>query len=160
VITGTKGVVVGRVVKVRPHPRGDFIWLADLKVGTDEKLQIVWGGVPVVKEGDLVPVARPGAWLPSTKGEGGHYKIRRRHYRGEDSHGMLCSLAELGWDPSVTDRVAVLDGSAGLGPGDSLDDVGDTWRLILKPVLGPADEFGVEEILGAMESPKEAVSVT
>ena len=155
-ITGTKGVVVGRVVKVRPHPRGDFIWLADLNIGTDDASQIVWGGVPVVNEGDLVPVARPGAWLPSIKGKRDSYKIRRRHYRGEDSHGMLCSLAELGWDPSGTDRVALLNSSAGLRPGDSLDDVGDTWPLILKP----ADEFPAEEIARAIESPKEAVGVT
>jgi tRNA-binding EMAP/Myf-like protein len=153
---GTKGVVVGRVVKVRPHPDGDHIWLADLDVGTDGEPQIVWGGVQIVEEGDLVPVARPGAWLPATKDKRGPYKIRRRHYRGEQSEGMLCSLAELGWDPSVTDRVARLNGSAGLRPGDSLDEVGESWPLILRP----ADEFRAEEILAALESPKAAVSLT
>ncbi len=159
-ITGTEGVVVGRVVNVRPHPGGDFIWLADLDIGTDDKLQIVWGGVKIVEAGDLVPVARPGTWLPAPKGKRGRYKIRRRHYRGEQSHGMLCSLAELGWDPSVTDRVALLSGSAGLRPGDSLDDVGDTWPLILKPVLKPTEEFSPEEIFVTLKSPKEAVSRT
>ncbi len=158
-ITGTKGVVVGRVIKVRPHPGGDFIWLADLDIGTDDEPQIVWGGVPVIDEGDLVPVARPGAWLPAAKGKRGSYKIRRRHYRGEQSQGMLCSLAELGWDPSVTDRVALLNGSAGLRPGDSLDDMGDTWRLILKPALKPVEEFR-PEIFVTLKSPKEAVSLT
>jgi hypothetical protein len=69
---------------------------------------------------------------------------------------MLCSLAELGWDPSVTDRVARLNGSAGLRPGDSLDEVGESWPLILRP----ADEFRAEEILAALESPKAAVSLT
>src|ERR1035441_5943626 len=118
VITGTKGVVVGRVVRVRPHPDGDHIWLADLDIGTDGEPQIVWGG--------------------------------------EQSEGMLCSLAELGWDPSVTDRVARLNGSAGLRPGDSLDEVGESWPLILRP----ADEFRAEEILAALESPKAAVSLT
>ena len=160
VITGTKGVVVGRVVKVRPHPRGDFIWLADLNIGVGNEPQIVWGGVPVIDEGDLVPVARPGAWLPSIEGKRDFCKIRRRHYRGEESHGMLCSLAELGWDPSVTDRVAVLDGSAGLGPGDSLDDIGDRWPLILKPAKKPIEEFRSEGILVVTESPKEPVSIT
>src|ERR1039458_8184557 len=87
VITGTKGVVVGRVVRVRPHPDGDHIWLADLDIGTDGEPQIVWGGVQIVEEGDLVPVARPGAWLPATKDKRGPYKIRRRHYRGEQSEG-------------------------------------------------------------------------
>ncbi len=155
-ITDTEGVVVGRVVKVRPHPDGDYIWLANLDIGTDGELQIVWGGAPIVEEGDLVAVARPGAWLPATKGKRDRYKIRRRHYRGELSEGMLCSLAELGWDPSGTDRVARLNGSAGLCPGDSLDNVGESWPLILRP----GDEFRAEEIYAALESPKKAVSVT
>jgi len=156
VITDTKGVVVGRVVKVRPHPDGDYIWLANLDIGTDGEPQIVWGGAPIVEEGDLVPVARLGAWLPATKDKRDRYKIRRRHYRGELSEGMLCSLAELGWDPSVTDRVARLNSSAGLCPGDSLDDVGESWPLILRP----GDEFRAEEIYAALESPKKAVSLT
>lgn len=155
-ITDTKGVVVGRVVKVRPHPDGDYIWLANLDIGTDGEPQIVWGGAPIVEEGDLVPVAMPGAWLPATKDKHDRYKIRRRHYRGELSEGMLCSLAELGWDPSVTDRVARLNGSAGLCPGDSLDDVGESWPLILRP----EDEFRAEVIYATLESPKKAVSLT
>jgi hypothetical protein len=69
---------------------------------------------------------------------------------------MLCSLAELGWDPSVTDRVARLNGSAGLCPGDSLDDVGESWPLILRP----EDEFRAEVIYATLKSPKKAVSLT
>jgi len=119
-----KGVVVGKIVKVRPHPRGERVWLADVDVGTDWQLQIVWGGLPILEEGDLVPVAQPGARLP-----GG--KMRRRRYRGEISEGMLCSLAELGWDPSVTDRVALLNNSIGLRPGESLDNRGTDWQSVL-----------------------------
>jgi phenylalanyl-tRNA synthetase beta chain len=156
---GTRNVVVGRVLNVRPHPAGAHIWLAYLDIGTDSQPQIVWGGVPVVKAGCLVPVALPGARLPSMGHEQRSYKIRRRRYRGEISEGMLCSLAELGWDLSATDRVALLDGTVGLRTGDSLDDVGDTWPLILKPVLEPADKIRAEEILVAIESPKEAVCV-
>jgi hypothetical protein len=52
------------VVKVRPHPFGERIWLADVDIGTDYRPQIVWGGVPIVQAGSLVPVAQPGAWLP------------------------------------------------------------------------------------------------
>jgi tRNA-binding EMAP/Myf-like protein len=118
-----EGVVVGKIVKVRPHPRGERIWLADVDIGTDWQLQIVWGGLPILEEGNLVPVARPGARLP-----GG--KLRRRRYRGEISEGMLCSLAELGWDPSVTDRVALLNNSIGLRPGESLDNRDTNWGSI------------------------------
>jgi hypothetical protein len=46
---------------------------------------------------------------------------------------MLCSLAELGWDSSVTDRVALLKKSAGLKPGDPLDDRFSGWRAIVLP---------------------------
>ncbi len=112
------------------------IWLADLDIGTDYRPQIVWGGEPIVAEGDLVPVAPPGARLPATAGKRATCKIRRRHYRGEISEGMLCSLAELGWDLSVTDRVALLENSAGLKPGDSLDDVDGGWDLIVRPAAG------------------------
>jgi len=124
----TLGVVAGRVVKVRPHPDGEKIWLADIDVGADYQPQIVWGGVPVVEEGSLVPVALPGARLPTGR-------IRRRRYRGEPSEGMLCSLAELGWDSAISDRVALLDSSAGLRPGDSLDTRASDWQSI---VLAPA----------------------
>jgi phenylalanyl-tRNA synthetase beta chain len=119
-----KGVVVGKVVEVRPHPRGERIWLADVDIGADYQLQIVWGGVRIVQEGSLVPVAPPGARLPDGK-------MRRRRYRGEISEGMLCSLAELGWDPSVTDRVALLDNSMGLRPGESLVNPDVDWKAIV-----------------------------
>ena len=105
---------MGRIIKVRPHPYGDRIWLADVEIGRGYQPQIVWGGLPLLYEGDLVPVAPPGSWLPQGK-------MRRRRYRCEVSEGMLCSLAELGWDLSVTDRVALLDEGAGLLPGESLD---------------------------------------
>jgi tRNA-binding EMAP/Myf-like protein len=121
-----KDVVIGKVVKVRPHPRGERIWLADIDIGADYQLQIVWGGSPIVEEGSLVPVAKPGARLP-----GG--KMRRRRYRGEISEGMLCSLAELGWDGSVTDHVALLCDSIGLCPGQSLDHRDSDWESIVIP---------------------------
>ncbi len=116
---------MGRIIKVRPHPFGDKIWLADVEIGRGYQPQIVWGGVPVLYEGDLVPVAPPGSRLPQGK-------MRRRRYRGEISEGMLCSLAELGWDPSVTDRVALLDERTGLMPGDSLDYRADDWPSIIR----------------------------
>jgi tRNA-binding EMAP/Myf-like protein len=124
------GVVVGRVVEIRPHPRRDLIWLSTVDIGTGHKPQIVWGGIPVVKAGSLVPVARPGAWLPPTRSKPSRYKIRRRRYAGVISEGMLCSLAELGWDCSVTDWVALLDTSAGLYEGQSLKEWALDWQSI------------------------------
>lgn len=122
---------MGQIVKVRPHPYGDRIWLADVEIGQDYQLQIVWGGLRIVNDGDLVPVAPPGCRLPQGK-------MRRRRYRCEVSEGMLCSLAELGWDPAVTDRVALLDEHAGLVPGDSLDSRESDWPSIIRPDQLPA----------------------
>lgn len=115
---------MGLIIKIRPHPYGDRIWLADVEIGRDYQPQIVWGGVPILDQGDLVPVAPPGCRLPQGK-------MRRRRYRGEVSEGMLCSLAELGWDLSVTDRVALLDQDAGLIPGDCLDSRENNWAAII-----------------------------
>lgn len=141
---------MGQVVGIRPHPDGEHIWLADVNIGTGRLAQIVWGGVPVVEEGSLVPVAQPGTWLPAMKDKPNPYKIRTRRYRGVRSEGMLCSLAELGWDSSVTDRVALLDSSADLYVGESLDNRYVDWKLIVVPAT---DSPGAE-VLAATESPK------
>ena len=63
---------------------------------------------------------------------------------------MLCSLAELGWDSSVTDRVALLKDSAGLRAGDSLTNRYVDWKLIVVP----ATDSPGSEALGPPESPK------
>lgn len=136
-------MVVGRIIKVRPHPGGDRIWLADVEIGRGYQPQIVWGGVPLLDEGDLVPVAPPGSWLPQGK-------MRRRRYRGEVSEGMLCSLAELGWDLSVTDRVALLDEQAGLIPGESLDSRASDWPSIIRPDQLPPSGAGVRIVRQAL----------
>ena len=101
-------------------PRRELIWLSTVDTRTGRKPQIVWGGIPIVKAGSLVPVAQPGTWLPPTMDKPNRYKIRRRRYAGEISEWMLYSLAELGWDPAVTEWVALLDPSAGLDAGQPL----------------------------------------
>jgi phenylalanyl-tRNA synthetase beta chain len=108
----TSGVVAALVIAVRPHPRGDRIWLADITDGTTPRT-VVFGGVPVVTPGSIVAYAPPGARLP-----GG--KIRARAYRGVRSDGMLCSQAELGWG-AESDRVAVLSPLTAPGQLDRAD---------------------------------------
>lgn len=141
---GETGVVVGRVVEIRPHPRRELIWLSTVDTGTGRKPQIVWGGIPIVKAGSLVPVAQPGTWLPPTKEKPNRYKIRRRRYAGEISEGMLCSLAELGWDPAVTDWIALLDPSAGLYAGQPLEDRYNNPRAIALQI----DAFEAKKLAG------------
>lgn len=131
----TRGVIVGRVIEVRDHPNADEIWLAYVDLGDgEEAAQIVFGGLgKVVQQGCLVPVAPPGSRIPDPVKLNGR-KMRRRNYRGQSSHGMLCSLAELGWDHGVKNQVAIFaDGS--LKPGDSLDERGGQWRSFTLPSI-------------------------
>jgi phenylalanyl-tRNA synthetase beta chain len=143
---GEAGVVAGRVVETRPHPHRDRIWLSVVDTGTGRKPQIVWGGLPIVRAGNLVPVAQPGTWLPPTKDKPNPYKIRRRRYAGEISDGMLLSLAELGWDPDITDWVALLDPSAGLHAGQPLEDRYTDWRDIVLRL----DVSGAKKLAGLL----------
>jgi tRNA-binding EMAP/Myf-like protein len=144
----TCGVVVGRIVAVKPHPNADSIRLARVDLGIGEPVQIVFGGPPNVREGDLVPVAPPGSRIP---GPNKMHKMRRRHYRGESSYGMLCSLAELGWNADGPDEVARL---RNVTPGDSLDKIGETdWQSLVINTTITSDS---NPILGTKPLPRMA----
>jgi tRNA-binding EMAP/Myf-like protein len=123
VIVGVIGAMVGEVHNVRLHPQGTHIWLADVTLSSDTPpRQIVFGGDRRLTEGELVPVAPPGARVLDSRHDVGvrHKKVRARRYRGEWSHGMLCSLDELGWIRGGPNEVAVL---RDLTPGQSLDNL-------------------------------------
>lgn len=83
------GVVVGRVLKVEPHPDADKLRVCSVDVAADEPLQIVCGAANVC-EGMVAPTAMIGARLP------GDFKIKKSKLRGVPSMGMLCAAAELG----------------------------------------------------------------
>ena len=84
------GVVLGRVVDLRPHPDAGRIQLVDVDDGSgDYSLQVCCGAFNMT-EGDLIPLARTGAVMPNG------LKIKRRRLRGQFSDGMCCSEAELG----------------------------------------------------------------
>lgn len=138
------GLVVGRVVEVKPHPNADHIRLAWVDLGIGAHVQIVFGGPDNVREGDLVPAAPPGSRLPTRS-----KKMRRRRYRGESSYGMLCSLAELGWNPEADDEVALLHN---VSPGDSLDDVtGMDWKsLVIETSAPKRNPFRDDQPLSSM----------
>lgn len=81
------GVVVAKILSVRPHPSADRLSLCDVTDGT-ETYKIVCGAKNIAA-GDIVPLARVGAVIP------GGYTIKSSVLRGEKSDGMLCSEAEL-----------------------------------------------------------------
>jgi phenylalanyl-tRNA synthetase beta chain len=89
VAQGIQGVVVGRVLDVRPHPDAERLRVCTVDVQEETPLDVVCGA-PNVYPGMLAPVARVGASLPNGM------KIKRAKLRGVESQGMLCSAKELG----------------------------------------------------------------
>ena len=83
------GVVVGRILDVKPHTNSDHLVICSVDAGGETPLQIVTGA-PNVFAGAVVPVATDGSHLP------GDVKIKKGKLRGEVSEGMLCSIGELG----------------------------------------------------------------
>jgi phenylalanyl-tRNA synthetase beta chain len=86
---GLDGVVVARVLGLRPHSDADRIQLVDVDPGDGTSLQIACGAFNM-DVGDLVPLATVGTVMPNGMA------IGRRKMRGEWSNGMVCSAAELG----------------------------------------------------------------
>ena len=109
-----RGAFVGRVESVRPHPDSDHLSLCVVNVG-HETLDIVCGASNVVADA-LVPVVTVGGELP------GGFKITKRKLRGETSHGMICSKAELGLEDSSA-GIWILDPALGLEVGTDLNDL-------------------------------------
>ncbi len=82
------GVVVGKILDLRPHPNAERIQLVDVDLGNGESTQICCGAFNM-KVGDVIPVATIGTVLP------GGMEIVQRELRGELSNGMCCSASEL-----------------------------------------------------------------
>ena len=118
-----KNVVVGKILTMTRHENSDHMWVCRIDVGRDAPIQIVTGAQNQ-KEGDLVPVALPGAVLPGGK------TIEAGVLRGVESNGMCCSYQELGmtdrdWPHSVVDGLFVLNTDPDLmaenpKPGDDI----------------------------------------
>ncbi|WP_342525147.1 phenylalanine--tRNA ligase subunit beta [Chryseomicrobium sp. FSL W7-1435] len=97
-----KNVVIGHVVAKDKHPEADKLNICQVDVGGEELSQIVCGA-PNVDAGQKVIVAVPGARLP------GGFKIKKAKLRGQESHGMICSLQELGIEGKAVPK-AFVDG--------------------------------------------------
>lgn len=84
-----QNIVVGRVEAIEKHPDSDHLWVCQINIGSSENIQIVTGAQNL-KLGDVVPAA-----LDNSVVHGGK-AIKKGKLRGVESHGMLCSLEELG----------------------------------------------------------------
>tara|TARA_Y100001968_G_scaffold333683_1_gene398358 strand:- start:48642 stop:51131 length:2490 start_codon:yes stop_codon:yes gene_type:complete len=84
-----EGIITGFVVKCEKHPNADKLSVCSVDIGK-EILQIVCGAKNI-KSGIHVPVAIKGTILLKD-----NLKIKENSIRGVESHGMICSLQELG----------------------------------------------------------------
>ncbi|MGO4888651.1 phenylalanine--tRNA ligase subunit beta [Anaerobacillus sp. MEB173] len=115
---GIKNVVIGHVVEREQHPDADKLSLCQVDIGEEEHVQIVCGAKNVAA-GQMVPVAKVGAVLP------GNFKIKKAKLRGQASHGMICSLQELGIESKLvakefSEGIFVFPNDAEVG-GDALE---------------------------------------
>lgn len=167
-------VVVGCVETVEPHPDADKLRVCRVDVGSGEHLGIVCGA-PNVYAGMKAPVALVGGVLP------GGMKIKRARLRGVESHGMLCSVRELGlgesheglWDlpqdaPVGTDLRAwlgledhVIDVDLTPNRGDCFSVLGIAREVALinrmplgGPELAPVPAAGTEEFPVEVRAPE------
>ena len=145
-INATK-LVIGEIIECKDHPDSDHLHLCKVNIGT-EVLNIVCGA-PNARKGIKVIVAQDGAVLPEKT-------IRKGIIRGQESNGMMCSIAELGLEnkflkPEDKDGIAELGEDAVIG-GDpikylGLDDEVIDFELTanrgdLLSILGMAYEIG------------------
>jgi phenylalanyl-tRNA synthetase beta chain len=130
-----EGFVVGKVLSAEPHPNADRLRVCTVDTGDGERTIVC--GAPNVAAGQAVPVALPGATLPS-----GH-KIGKAKLRGVESMGMICASSELelGEGPP---GILVLEDD-GIAAGTPLAEVLPIAESVLELEVTPnrVDCFGV-----------------
>ena len=115
-------ILVGRVIKLEPHPNADRLTLPTVDLGGGEAATVVCGA-PNVAEGQKIAFAREGARLFSSR-SGKVEELKSAKIRGVVSAGMVCSSMELGLGEGHT-GILVLDDSAPVGT-PLADHLGDT----------------------------------
>ena len=91
-------IVIGQILKIERHPDADKLVVCQVDIGEDAPIQIVTGA-PNVEEGQMVPVVRAGGGVAGGhdgKMTPGGIPIKTGKLRGVESHGMMCSIEELG----------------------------------------------------------------
>ena len=106
------GVVVAQVITRDKHPNADKLSVCRVNDGTGER-QIVCGAQNF-QAGDKVPLILPGASLPMKPGDKEPFTIKVGKIRNVESHGMMCSPAELGL-PDDVDGLLILKADAKVG---------------------------------------------
>src|SRR5438034_6353447 len=94
-------VIVAQITVSSRHPNADRLTVCEVDDASGTKRQIVCGATNY-KVGDKVPLALPGAVLPSRREAEGGFQIKVTKMRGVESEGMLCSAIELGLGEDAT----------------------------------------------------------
>lgn len=81
--------VVGRVLKIEKHPNANKLFTALVAIDAQRQIQVIFGMMAAVNEGDLVPVAVAPITLPTG------LEIERKEIRGVLTEGMLCLNSEM-----------------------------------------------------------------
>lgn len=111
---GLECLVVGHVRRCEKHPDADKLSVCQVDLGPQHGgVQQIVCGAPNVQAGQRVVVIRPGDTLPEQGGKGA-LKIKVGKIRGIESHGMICSEAELGLSGDH-DGILVLPADAPIG---------------------------------------------
>lgn len=86
-------IFTGKITKIEPHPNADKLTVCTVDMGADERMIVT--AAKNVFEGAIVPVAVDGAVLANGT------KIGTNDFRGLLSHGMFCSIEELGMNTDL-----------------------------------------------------------
>ena len=108
---GLKGLVVGEIISISPHPNADKLRLTKVNIGNEEMLPIVCGAKNI-EVGQRVVIATVGTTIYPIAKE--PLKISEAKIRGEISKGMICAEDEIGLSESH-DGVMVLNPDAVVG---------------------------------------------
>lgn len=101
------GVVVARVLSIKPHPERPGLSL--VRVDSKDSVREVVCGASNMKVGDLVALAKPGAQIKEGR------LIKKAEVYGVMSEGMLCSGPELGLELGEKEGLLIFDEEAPLG---------------------------------------------
>ena len=106
---GLDDIVVAKILSVGPHPGADRLFMCQVDTGS-ETVPVVCGA-PNLKEGQLAPLALPGARLPDGT------VVKESRIRGEISKGILLAEDEMGL---TDDHTGIMILPSTLTPGTSL----------------------------------------
>jgi len=111
-------IVVGRIKKITKHPDADKLLVVMVDVGAGEDIQIITGASNIY-DNAFVPVVLDGGAVVA---DGEQKRIKKGKMRGLESHGMLCSISELGYNKhdypeADEDGIYIFPQTGGLTPG-------------------------------------------